>query len=164
VTTIALPGSARAVQAVEVRSANLAEKDALDQLLELYLHDLSEMTGADVDRRGRYDYRFLDDYWTEPDLHPFLIRVDGRLAGLALVASGAPHDMAEFFVMRKYRRRGVGSRAALALFAMFPGEWQVRQISANRDATTFWHSVIPVPFREEAIEIGPVQRFRIVVQ
>jgi predicted acetyltransferase len=152
------------VQAVEVRSADLAEKDALDQLLELYLHDLSEMTGADVGPHGRYDYRFLDDYWTEPDLHPFLIRVDGGLAGLALVASGAPHDMAEFFIMRKYRKRGIGTRAARAVFAMFPGEWQVRQIAANRGATMFWRSALPVPFREATIDIGPVQRFRIEVQ
>ena len=160
-TTVASPKSSPAVHAVDVSPAQLSEKDVLDQLLELYLHDLSEMTGADVGPHGRYGYRFLDDYWTEPDRHPFLIRVDGHLAGLAFVASGAPHDVAEFFVMRKYRRQGVGRRAACALFAMFPGEWQVRQLASNAAATAFWRSVIPVPFRDAEVEIGPVQRFRI---
>jgi len=114
---------------VEVRLAARSEKDAVAQLLELYLHDLSELTAADVGAGGRYGYRYLDDYWTEVECHPFLFRVDDRLAGLALVQAGAPHDMSEFFVMRRYRRRGVGRRAALALFTRFPGEWQVRQLS-----------------------------------
>jgi len=146
---------------VEVRLAARSEKDAVAQLLELYLHDLSELTAADVGAGGRYGYRYLDDYWTEVECHPFLFRVDDRLAGLALVQAGAPHDMSEFFVMRRYRRRGVGRRAALALFTRFPGEWQVRQLAANRVATTFWRSVIPVPFSDDTIEMGPVQRFRI---
>jgi predicted acetyltransferase len=148
-----------ALSEVEVRSAGLTEKDVVDQLLELYLHDLSGLTGADVGSHGRYGYFFLDDYWIEPDRHPFLLRVDGHLAGVALVGSGTPHDMAEFFVMRKYRRQRVGARAARALFRMFPGDWQVRQIAANTAATSFWRAVIPAPFTEGTTEIGPVQRF-----
>jgi predicted acetyltransferase len=33
--------------------------------------------------------------------------------------------MAEFFVLPKYRRGGVGTDAARAVFARFPGEWHV---------------------------------------
>jgi len=149
----------RTLPDLEVRPAGPAEKEVVDQLLELYLHDLSELTGADVGSHGRYDYFFLDDYWSEPDRHPFLLRVGGHLAGFALVGSGTPHDMAEFFVMRKYRRQRVGARAARTLFRMFPGEWQVRQIAANTAATKFWRAVIPAPFTEGTTEIGPVQRF-----
>ena len=54
-----------------------------------------------------------------------------------------------------------GTRAARAVFAMFPGEWQVRQIAANTGATAFWRRTIPVPFRDDANEHGPLQRFRI---
>jgi predicted acetyltransferase len=146
---------------VEVVSASPDDKDVLANLLELYLHDFSEMTDADVDAHGRFGYRFLDNYWTDPDRHPFVFRAGGRLAGLALVRSGTPHDMAEFFVLRKYRRRGVGFVAARAVFAVFPGEWQVREMAANRGAIAFWREAIPVPFVEEAGETGPVQRFRI---
>ena len=146
---------------VEVVAAALADKNVVRNLLELYLHDFSEMTASDVDEHGRFGYRYLDHYWTEPGRHPFLIRADGRLAGFALVRSGAPHDMAEFFVLRKYRRHGVGLLAARALFAMFPGEWQVREMTANAGAIAFWRRAIPVPFDEEIVEMGPVQRFRI---
>jgi predicted acetyltransferase len=147
--------------ALEVSPVPLDDKDVVDQLLELYLHDLSKFTGANVGSRGRYGYRYLDDYWTDADRHPFLIRVDNHLAGLAFVRSGSPHDMAEFFVMRKYRRHGIGHDAAQVLFGMFPGEWQIRQLAANTSATKFWRAVIPVAFRQDTIEMGPVQRFRI---
>ena len=146
---------------VEVVEAAIAEKSVLSRLLELYQHDFSEYVDADVDAHGRYGYQYLDHYWTEPDRHPFLFRVDGRWAGFALVRAGTPHDMAEFFVMRKYRRLGVGVQAARALFARFPGEWQVRQVKQNGAATIFWREAIPVGFEEGATESGPVQRFSI---
>ena len=146
---------------VQVCSAAIDHKDVVRQLLELYLHDLSEFTDANVGSHGVYGYFYLDDYWTEPDRHPFLLQVDNHWAGLALVRSGSPHDMSEFFVMRKYRRNGVGRAAVQILFDSFPGDWQIRQLAANRPATRFWRSVIPVPFEEDNIEMGPRQRFRV---
>lgn len=146
---------------VQVQPVVFEDKDVLGQLLELYLHDLSKFTGADVGSHGVYGYFYLDDYWTEPDRYPFLLRVEDHWAGLALVRAGSPNDMTEFFVMRKYRRNGVGRAAALILFNLFPGEWQIRQLAANRSATKFWRSVIPVPFNDDTIEMGPRQRFRI---
>jgi len=144
---------------VAVHVATIDDKPIVAQLLELYAHDFSEFAKADVDETGRFGYRWLDNYWTETERHPFLIRVDGRLAGVVLVRAGRPHDMAEFFVMRKYRRAGVGRDAARAVFAMFPGEWQVRQQASNPAATAFWRTAIPVAFREDVNDEGPVQHF-----
>jgi predicted acetyltransferase len=148
--------------AVEVVAARVRDKPIVRRLLELYLHDFSVFTGADVDARGLFGYDYLDVYWTEPDRAPFLFRVERHWCGFALVRTGDPHDMAEFFVMRKYRRSGVGITAAREVFARFPGRWQVRQMRANVDATTFWRRAIPVPFTEEEIETGPVQRFELL--
>ena len=146
---------------VEVVPATIDDKPTILELLQFYLYDFSEIQGWDLGECGRFEHRSFDPYWTDADRHPFLIRTDGRLAGLALVQSGDPHDMAEFFVVRKYRRSGVGADAARTVFAMFPGEWQVRQIAANTGATEFWRRIIPVPFRDDANEHGPIQRFRI---
>jgi predicted acetyltransferase len=147
--------------AVEVVAARVADKPVVRRLLELYLHDFSDFTGADVDARGRFGYEFLDVYWTDPDRAPFLFRLAGRWCGFALVRIGDPHDMAEFFVLRKYRRGGVGLAAAREVFARFPGRWQVREMRSNVDATAFWRRAIPVPFIEEEIAAGPVQRFEL---
>jgi predicted acetyltransferase len=145
----------------ELVEATIDDKPVVRQLLELYAHDFSAFNGADVEDDGRYGYRYLDNYWTEPERYPFLLRVERRLAGFAFVRAGRPHDMAEFFVMRKYRRSGVGIEAARAAFARFPGEWQVRQLTANAAATEFWRIAIPVPFTEDTNHEGPVQHFTI---
>jgi len=147
---------------VEVIEAELGDKPVVRNLLELYQHDFSAFDDNDVDADGRYGYRYLDNYWTEPERHPMLFRVDGCWAGFALVRAGAPHDMAEFFVMRKYRRRGLGTVLARDVFARFPGAWQVRQMPSNPDATAFWVQAIPVDFEQEILDHGPVQRFTIL--
>jgi predicted acetyltransferase len=149
------------VDDIQVLEARLADKPVVRRLLELYLHDFSEFTDADVDGRGRFGYPYLDLYWTEPERRPFLLRVAGHWAGFALVRAGTPHDMAEFFVLRKYRRTGVGGVAARDLFLRFPGAWQVRQMHANTGATAFWRRAIPFEFTEELSDGGPVQRFRV---
>lgn len=151
----------REMEPVEVFEAPLEEKSVVRRLLELYQYDFSEFVDGDLDGHGTYGYQFLDNYWTEDARHPFLFRVGGKWAGFALVRAGTPHDMAEFFVMRKYRRHGVGIVAARELFARFPGDWQVRQMATNTPATNFWRRAIPYPFEEDRNDHGPVQRFAV---
>jgi predicted acetyltransferase len=127
--------------------------------MQFYHYDFSEFDDADVDPHGEYYHRYFDHYWTEPDRRPFLFRVGGAWAGLALVFTSVPRDMSEFFVMRKYRRRGVGTDAATQLFARYPGAWTVRQQLANPAATAFWRTAIPYPFEETVIGAEVVQTF-----
>ncbi len=51
-------------------------------------------------------------------------------------------DMAEFFVVRRYRRRGVGTRAAHDVWRRFPGRWEVRVMQCNRSAVSFWEGAV----------------------
>ena len=147
------------VDHVEVVDAAITDKPVIRQLLELYQYDFSEFVEADVNEQGLYGYEYLDNYWTDADRDPLLLKVDGNWAGFALVRTGSPHDMAEFFVMRKYRRSGIGIEAARAVFARFPGAWQVRQMTSNPSSTIFWRRAIPVPFEEGTHASGPMQTF-----
>jgi predicted acetyltransferase len=70
--------------------------------------------------------------------------------------------MSEFFVLRRFRRSGVGRDAALQIFRMLPGPWQLRQLTGNPDATKFWRRIIPVDFTEVEGAEGPVQPFVIM--
>jgi hypothetical protein len=100
---------------VQIVPVELDQKPVLRQLIELYNYDFSEYDDADIGELGWYGYKHLDHYWTEEGRHPFFIRGAGKLAGLVLInqycyvqqAPGA-RSIAEFFVMRKYRRRGIG--------------------------------------------------------
>jgi len=97
--------------AVSLSPATTAERPAIANLMQLYIYDWSELRPLDVADDGRFAEYPLDRYWEDAGHHPLLLRVDGRLAGFALVSarsrlSGATgvFDMAEFFVMRRYRR------------------------------------------------------------
>jgi len=147
--------------AVEVIEASDEDRPVVRRLLQFYHYDFSEFDGTDVDTRGEFLHRYFDEYWTEPDRNAYLFRVSGAWAGLALVFTGLPHDVAEFFVMRKYRRRGVGAEAAAQLFARFPGEWTVRQQLTNPAASAFWRKAIPYPYRETVEHSEVVQKFTV---
>ena len=95
------------------------QKPVFIQMMELYLYDFSEFSEDDINESGYFGYPHIDDYWKEEGRHPFFIRADGQLAGLVLVRCccehhqmADPHNIAEFFVMKKYRRKGVGRAAA----------------------------------------------------
>jgi arginase len=123
----------------------------LQNLLELYIHELSEIFSVDIRPDGRFGYDRLPLYWTSPDTrHAFVIRCGGGLAGFALVTRGSPAsddplvlDLAEFFVLRRFRRTAVGRRAAALLWDRLPGNWTVRISAANHPAMAFWKDVIP---------------------
>ena len=90
------------------------QKSVFIQMLELYNYDFSEFSNDDINEYGYFGYEHIDDYWNEEGRHPFFIKVNGKLAGLVLVRSCCehnnlpnPHNIAEFFVMKKYRQRGV---------------------------------------------------------
>ncbi len=144
---------------VTVRPATVADKPLVGRLLQLYLHDFSEFEGTDAGADGVFEYPYFDNYWSEPERHPLLFTVGAAPAGFAFVRAGSPHDMAEFFILRRYRRRDVGRRAAASVLRLFPGEWQVRQMRSNPSATSFWRAAILYPFEESTDENGPLQRF-----
>ena len=130
---------------VDVAPAQEQDRDALRQLIELYAYDFSEFNGTEIGDDGRYGYRYFDAYWTEPERHPFLFRVDGHLAGFALVRAGDPHDMAEFFVMRKYRRSGWGSTRPAQCSPASPAHG--RPVSNSRTPAPLHSGGAPSPWR-----------------
>jgi predicted acetyltransferase len=135
---------------IEVLPATPQHRPLLRNLFELYCHDFSPMTGEDVQDTGLYTGEEFRAEWPESGWHPFLVTVDRKWAGFAWVVTnvsyvtpGADHVwMDEFFVMRKYRRQGVGERVAHYLFEMFPGTWEVGEIPENVEAQAFWRKII----------------------
>ncbi len=122
-----------------------APSDVLANLFQLYDHDFSEFTKRSIGDDGRF--RLQSAY---EKAERFVIRVDGELAGFAIVLRDEgvidPAEevwwVAEFFVLRKFRRAGVGERVAGMLFASRPGTWEVAQLRANTPAQAFWRRVV----------------------
>lgn len=134
---------------IQVIQATPDQKPILARLLELYAYDFSDTLNFDLNEDGLFDYDRLPLYWTDPNRYPFLIRVNGKLGGVVLIQKGSPishdpdvWDVSEFFVVRKYRQKGVGQTVAHTLWKRFPGRWQVRVLEKNLTGKAFWESSI----------------------
>ncbi len=134
---------------IEVLPAAPDQEHVLANLLELYMHDFSQFVDVELGPDGRFGYQGLAQYWHLPGRHPFVVSFDGKLAGLILVRQGSQisgdedvWDMAEFFIIRKFRRRGVGTEAASLIWRRFPGKWEVRVVESNLPAIRFWEHAI----------------------
>jgi predicted acetyltransferase len=52
------------------------------------------------------------------------------------------YSFTDFFVLRKFRRRGAGERIARQFFKRFAGRWQIDHLTQNKAAAAFWKKVI----------------------
>jgi predicted acetyltransferase len=149
-----------ASQEIALDAATPGDAPLLSNLLELYAHDLSAVFALELQADGRFGYDKLPLYWAEPERRfPFLIRSGNRVVGFALVTRGSPasddpddFDVAEFFVVRRHRRSGVGRRAAFLLWDRFAVHWIVRVSDGNQDGRNFWARIIAEYTGRTAIE------------
>lgn len=125
-----------------------AEKEILANLLSLYLHELSEfIDGIEMTENGCYEFDALELFFAGSMLYPLFIRVDRRLAGFILL-TGAPYVRAgtdyciqEFFIIKKYRGKGLAAEAVHALSQLYPGRYSLMVLQANQTALRFWRTV-----------------------
>jgi predicted acetyltransferase len=143
---------------IEIVKATLEQEPLAKSLWELFLHDLSEFTdeswmGNDGEWQppwGKWE-RPPEDRPAQPEaMQTVLVHVDHRPAGCATVAfaprvyitPGRDVCMAGFFILKGYRRRGVGRQVAHSLFERFPGKWEVGYMEKNTQAGQFWNAVV----------------------
>lgn len=115
----------------------------------MYLYEFTNILDFNLNDEGFYTFDNFSLYWTDANKYPFLVYVDGEIAGFVLVQKGSPisddkdiWDIDEFFVMRKFRRQGVGVSIVNLIWQRFKGPWQVRVLHKNTEALKFWEYAI----------------------
>ncbi|MDA1073905.1 MAG: GNAT family N-acetyltransferase [Proteobacteria bacterium] len=129
--------------------ADPSSADVLNNLLELYCHDMSEWLGLDADATGSFAGNYdAPTYWADGG-SVFIAYVARRPIGFAIVQSATPFtgkanslDLKEFFILRKHRRSGAGNAFAEHVWNTHPQQWLVRVYSVNRPAVPFWRKTI----------------------
>ena len=71
---------------LKIIEAKKEDRDTVMNLLEKYLYEFSQWEKTDVNDNGLYGYEYLDCYFEEKNRFPYLIKVDGKLAGFILVS------------------------------------------------------------------------------
>jgi len=158
---------------LELKECGVNEQQILKSLVKLYSYDVSEVAGWRLDHRGVFEIS-SEPAFSADELRSYLIQVEGEPAGFATVAERSfleptkkVWDMHQFFVLRKFRGQGIGTRVSHLLFDLHPGQWEVREYGADREAQRFWRSAIHSYTRGQYGEMlvqnevwhGPVQRF-----
>lgn len=134
---------------VALRRTTPHDHRALVQLMQFFLYEMSDINAQDVDRYGRFGTSSLQPYFLLHTTAAFLIIVDGRIGGFVLVGTHSllephfrGHSCLAFFVMKRYRRCGVGRAAATQLFTMLPGQWEIATFATHTVGHAFWRSVL----------------------
>ena len=135
-------------QKVTIKREN--DEKTITNLFQYYIYDMSEYTGFSPNLEGTYavadSISKLSDYWTRTEHYPYLILVDGEIAGFSLVRryplNPEYFDVGQFFVLRKFKRMGVGKRAFKLSVSKHPGKWITRVLLDNKGAFDFWKKVI----------------------
>ena len=133
---------------IELHPAQRDELQTIENLMQFYMYDFSQWLPLKLGEHGFFSIQQKHDYWRNPATQPFLIRVDGELAGFVTVDNdthidGAEHNIGYFFLTRRFRGQGVAQFVVSALLSRLPGQWQIFHIDANLPAQRFWARLIP---------------------
>ncbi|MBS6196572.1 MAG: GNAT family N-acetyltransferase [Clostridiales bacterium] len=125
------------------------KKDVLYRLLQFSLFDLSRTDGSEMNEQAVFEYRWFENYFTDSDREAYFIKEKstGKLLGFVMLNTfvqkvAAGHSIAEFMVIPKYRRNGVGKSAAIQCFEKHQGNWEVSPAEGSEKAYLFWKHTI----------------------
>jgi predicted acetyltransferase len=142
---------------ISVRDARGTDRDRewIESVYRDYLDDLSPLnTGVfSTTSLGEIGYSPQDQlsrWFGDSSVNPLIIVRAAEAVGFAMVARGSalpgqpPVDfrMAEFFVTRTFRRRGVGRSAVELILNRFAGRWEITEYLRNPVAVSFWRRVV----------------------
>jgi len=163
---------------VTLRDSRSARKDRrwIESVYRDYLNDLAPSATGIFPVLGEVGHREPDQlqrWFGDPTAQILTILYNDEPAGFAMVRrrsepslSAAPvpafeFSMAEFFIARAWRRRGIGSEAVRLLFDRFAGQWLISEHVRNATAVKFWRRVVAAYTQgkyQERILNGEVQQ------
>lgn len=132
---------------VQLVKATAKDHDLLFNLAQFYQYDFTDFLGGDVDAEGLFPYMSVN-YYLGQGRQAYIARIEDHPAGFALVdeqiqlRSGPGRYLAEFFVMRRFRRKGIGRQCAFQVFDTYRGYWEIAEVGPNQPAIAFWRKVI----------------------
>ena len=146
---------------LELRKAHANDFPALQQMLELYQYELSDIWAQDTDAEAKFGFA-LERHRADERFHAYVALEGSQYVGLALVAPAIVTRtegcwMEQFFVLKRHRRSGAGRALALYVFHSHPGLWEVGQMPANLAAQAFWRKVIAAEIQNGFVELQVTQ-------
>ena len=146
---------------VELIQTGPEQAELICNLYQFYAYESSDWEQEDVEQDGRFyiHEEHLSRYWQDPQWSANLLLVDGYIAGFLLIErSELPGinalELADLFILKRYRRKGIGRALATQVLTSGETDWLVRFYDQDEASQAFWRSVLDnLPRPVQAIEL-----------
>ena len=150
---------------------NAADQQWIEGVYGDYLEDLGLLNTGIFPALGEIGHRQPDHvqrWLVDRAAVPLTILFNGQQAGFAMIvreAGGSRHAdyrLAEFFIDRRHRRRGIGSSAVRLILDRFAGSWEIIEHVRNSGAVDFWRKTVFAYTRgnyRERVQNGEVRQY-----
>lgn len=150
---------------IELVPASADQLPLIRNLYQFYAYESSDWEQEDVELDGRFYIHepHLQRYWQEADWQALLILVDGFIAGFLLIErSELPGvdalEFADLFVLKKYRRQGIGRVLVEQVIVSGGGDWLVSFYGEDALASSFWRALFAeLPLRVQQLDADSEQ-------
>lgn len=136
---------------ITISLASIDDYPTIQNMGRFYVYDISEYmgdeTGWEMPENGLYECIDFKKYWEDKNSYPHLIRHHSELAGFVIVDkkgsdTSIEFNMAQFFILRKFKNKGIGRYVANYCFDHYRGTWEIMVMPRNTGAYNFWKKVI----------------------
>lgn len=150
---------------ITLQPASLNEMATMQNLAHLYAYDISLYLGMqpnwEMPNSGSYEGPDIKEYWEDKEAQPYLIRYGEEIMGFVIInkKGSQPNiefNMAQFFIINKFKHKGVGRYVAHLCFKQCKGLWEVMVLPGNEGAYRFWRNTIKEYTQDTFIEYSRV--------
>lgn len=136
---------------IKLVKASIEQYPVIQNMGRFYVYEMSEYLGQEkgweIPEDGLYECIDFKKYWQVKNAFPFLIYYENEIAGFVIIDKKGSEpqidfNMAQFFILRKFKGHGFGRYVAQKCFDTFKGHWEVMVIPENSGAYYFWKNII----------------------
>ena len=127
----------------------IKDKEVLYRLLQYSLFEESLTDFNEMNDNALFEYKWFDKYFEENNREAYFVKekITNKLLGFVMINQyiktfSNGHSIAEFMIIPKYRRKGLGKKVAFMCFNKHKGNWEVSPSFGNKTAYLFWKNVI----------------------
>ena len=127
---------------VKIDNSNV---NILENLFQLYLHDISYYLTFEVDNEGKFFAYDIVSWVQKSENFGYLIYSGGKLCGFVMVdreclasKSEGTLNLSEIFVLNAYKGKGLASAVLERVFSEHKAVWEVRPVYKSVQAHGFW--------------------------
>ncbi len=96
---------------VSLYEAGINDKLVIDNLMQLYLHDLSKYSSIEIGSKGRYEQGNTTRYFSSFDCKAYIIHAEYRIIGFLFTEPEDNHLLLkDLFILNMWRRKNIAKR------------------------------------------------------